>query len=204
VLTGAAATERALRAGVPGRRALHVAAHGFFLPERCPSAGGDRAAAFAERPPLLRAGLALAGANRRAASSRPEDDGILTAEEIAGLDLEGLEWVVLSACETGLGEVDVNEGVFGLRRAFRAAGAGAVVMSLWRVDDADARAWMRALYDARFARGLDGAAAARDAALTVLAARRRAGRSTHPYHWAGFVIEGGALPERPEAVPRSR
>lgn len=69
--------------------------------------------------------------------------------------------------------MDINEGVFGLRRAFRAAGADGVVMSLWRVDDAATRAWMRALYDARFAKGLDGASAA-----------------VHPYHWAGFVFEG--------------
>lgn len=191
VLRGAAATERALRTLASGRRALHVAAHGFFLPERCPAAGAEAGPA-PDRHALLRAGLALAGANRRGPSVPPDDDGILTAEEIASLDLEGLEWVVLSACETGLGEVDVNEGVFGLRRAFRAAGAGAIVMSLWRVGDADTRAWMRALYEARFGRGLDGAAAARAATRAVLAGRRRSGTGTHPYHWAGFVIEGGS------------
>ena len=190
VLVGAAATERALREGAPGSRALHVAAHGFFLPERCPAAD-PLAPGVVERHPLLRGGLALAGANRRESAVAPADDGLLTAEEIASLDLEGVDWVVLSACETGLGEVDVNEGVLGLRRAFRAAGAGAVVMSLWRVDDADTRAWMRALYEARFAGGLDAAAAARAAARAVLAARRRAGLGAHPYYWAGFVIEGG-------------
>lgn len=188
VLTGAAATERALREGAPGRRALHVAAHGFFLPEHC-STAETGASGVVERHPLLRGGLALAGANRRDTTVAPADDGMLMAEEIASLDLRGVEWVVLSACETGLGDVDVNEGVFGLRRALRAAGAGAVVMSLWRVGDADTREWMRALYEARFARGLDGPAAARAATREVLAARRRGGASAHPYHWAGFVIE---------------
>jgi len=201
VRVGPAASERALREGAPGRRALHVAAHGFFLPERCTSAGPG--GATVDRHPLLRGGIALAGANRRDSTSAPADDGILTAEEIASLDLRGLDWVVLSACETGLGEVDVNEGVFGLRRAFRTAGAGAVVMSLWRVDDADTRAWMRALYEARFVRGLDGPAAARAATRAVLATRRAAGASIHPYHWAGFVIEDAGPPGPASPAPLS-
>ncbi|MGQ0722786.1 MAG: tetratricopeptide repeat protein, partial [Candidatus Eiseniibacteriota bacterium] len=125
VLTGAAASERALREGAPGRRALHVAAHGFFLPESCAVSGSEDGADTAH--PLLRGGLALAGANDRSSARDPADDGILTAEEIAGLDLDALEWVALSACDTGLGELDLNEGVLGLRRAFRAAGARALV-----------------------------------------------------------------------------
>jgi CHAT domain-containing protein len=192
LMTGAEARERALRDRAAGRRALHVAAHGFFLPERCPI-GGDASAAgaaSARRQPLLRAGLALAGANQRSAAREAADDGILTAEEIASLDLGSLDWVVLSACDTGLGELDINEGVLGLRRAFRAAGARALVMSLWRVDDAAAGEWMRALYEARFRRGLDGASAARAAAREVLRARRADGRSAHPYFWAGFAFEG--------------
>jgi CHAT domain-containing protein/tetratricopeptide (TPR) repeat protein len=182
VLTGAAATERALRESAPGRRALHVAAHGFFLPETCSVASSHL---------LLRGGIALAGANERGPERPADDDGILTAEEIAGLDLETLDWVVLSACETGLGELDINEGVLGLRRAFRVAGARALVMSLWQVDDAATSEWMRALYHARFTGKLDPAAAARAATGDVLRARRAEGRSTHPYHWAGFVLEGG-------------
>ncbi len=190
VLTGAGATERALRESAKGRRALHIASHGFFLPEHCAFArGGSENGALAH--PLLRGGIALAGANRRAASPRAEDDGILTAEEVAGLDLESLEWVVLSACETGLGEVDLNEGVMGLRRAFRAAGSRALVMSLWRVDDEAAREWMRALYDARFADSLEPADAARAATRSVLRTRRAEGRSTHPYSWASFIVESG-------------
>ena len=74
----------------------------------------------------------------------------MTAEEVDTLDLEGVEWAVLSACRTGLGKVEAGEGVFGLRRAFHVAGARTVIMSLWAVDDRATRDWMRRLYEARF------------------------------------------------------
>jgi tetratricopeptide (TPR) repeat protein len=206
-LTGSGATEAALKAEAPGRRVLHVATHGFFLDGRCPSAldpipsrsiGGlvevGAPPAPETRPggenPLLLSGLALAGANHRS-SARPDgEDGILTAEEIAALDLSGVEWAVLSACDTGVGDVRTGEGVFGLRRAFRIAGARTLIMSLWPVEDDSTRDWMRGLYQARLLRGLDAAHAVREAALGVLQGRRRAGRSTHPFYWAAFVAAG--------------
>jgi CHAT domain-containing protein len=140
--------------------------------------------------PLLLAGLALAGANQRRSSKAEQDDGILTAEEIAGLNLQGTEWAVLSACDTGLGEIRAGEGVFGLRRAFQVAGARTVIMTLWSVEDRSAMQWMRALYDGRLRRGLTTADAVRDASLTVLRQRRARGESEHPFHWAGFVASG--------------
>ncbi|MGQ0720077.1 MAG: CHAT domain-containing protein, partial [Candidatus Eiseniibacteriota bacterium] len=78
------------------------------------------------------------------------------------------------------------------RRGTRGAGARALVMSLWQVEDAATAEWMRALYRARFAQGLDPAAAARAASGQVLQARRAERRSTHPFYWAGFVVEGGS------------
>ena len=135
-------------------------------------------------------GLALAGANQRARAKADEDDGILTAEEIATLNLEGTEWAVLSACDTGLGEIRAGEGVFGLRRAFQVAGVRTVIMSLWSVEDQATRQWMRALYDARLERGLDTADSVRAAALSVLNDRRAKGQSTHPFYWAAFVAAG--------------
>ena len=119
-----------------------------------------------------------------------EDDGILTAEEVASLDLEGVEWAVLSACDTGVGEIKAGEGVFGLRRAFQVAGARTVVMSLWSVEDQSTRAWMRALYEGRFERHLSTADAVHQASLTVLRDRRAKGQSTHPFFWAAFVAAG--------------
>jgi CHAT domain-containing protein len=93
-------------------------------------------------PPSLLALLLPVQMNR----SRPDSDGIVTAEEIAAMNLEGVDLAVLSACDTGLGQIKSGEGVFGLRRAFQLAGVSSVVMSLWSVDDEMTRAWMSAMY----------------------------------------------------------
>ena len=116
VFRGREASERAFKRAAPGNRVLHLATHGFFLGSTCsPAAGGTRSVgglsksgnsrsnAGLNENPLLLSGLALAGANRRAAAGPEDDDGILTAEEVAGMNLSGVEWAVLSACDTGLG-----------------------------------------------------------------------------------------------------
>ncbi len=99
---------------------------------------------------MLLSGLVLSGANaepERDENDVPlDDDGILTAEEVVGLDLKNTELVVLSACETGLGDVAEGEGVFGLQRAFHQAGVRTVIASLWKVDDAATRSLMIAFY----------------------------------------------------------
>jgi CHAT domain-containing protein len=203
LLTGGAATESAFKSLAPGKRAVHLATHGFFLGSGTAAprdgtrgVGGiaparQGAARVIEPSPLLLAGVAFAGANRRGeAAADAEDDGILTAEEIAGLDLSSIEWAVLSACDTGTGKLDVSEGVLGLRRAFQAAGARTLITSLWSAEDRAAREWMRELYRARFLEGLGTAEASRKASRTVLALRRAGGRSTHPFYWAGFVAAG--------------
>ena len=195
-LLGAEASEAAFKRLAPGRRILHVATHGFFLGGACASAldpasrDGLAAPSGAGENPLLLSGLALAGANHRAAAGPEEEDGILTAEEIAALDLFGVEWAVLSACDTASGDIRAGEGVLGLQRAFQIAGARTVVMSLWPVDDRATRRWMEELYERHLRRGLDTAAAVRGAMLSVLADRRRKGLDTHPFHWAGFVAAG--------------
>ena len=106
------------------------------------------------------------------------------------MDLSDVEWAVLSACDTGVGEIKAGEGVFGLRRAFQVAGARTLIMSLWAVDDESARDWMKALYEGRLTKGYDTAEAARAAGLSVLQDRRKHGQSTHPFYWAGFVAAG--------------
>jgi CHAT domain-containing protein/tetratricopeptide (TPR) repeat protein len=188
-LTGRDATEDAFRRLAPGRQVLHLATHGFVLGERCRAdleLGSSRT-----RPPAYPAsigGLAFSGANRRQGSG--PHDGVLTAEEIAGLDLSGVEWTVLSACNTGVGEVRAGEGVFGLRRAFEVAGCRTLILSLWPTDDETARDWMAQLYEARFVRRLDTAAALRAADRAMLGRRRARHESTHPRGWAGFIAAG--------------
>lgn len=203
VLVGRDANESVLKQEAHRYRVLHFATHGFFLGDPCsPPRSGTRAvgglvsasnagriAPKAENP-LLLSGLALAGANRRQVAALDEDDGILTAEEVASLDFGGVEWAVLSACNTGLGEIRSGEGVLGLRRAFQVAGTRTVIMSLWPVEDEATRIWMRALYEGRLTRNLDTAAAMREASLGVLRARRAAGKSTAPFFWAAFVAAG--------------
>ncbi|MBM3221897.1 MAG: CHAT domain-containing protein [Candidatus Rokubacteria bacterium] len=197
LLTGPDAGEAALKA-VRGPEVLHLATHGFFLGDQTPVAGrsardlvfGPAGLESAHRStpenPLLRSGLAFAGANDLADRS---EDGILTALEASGLDLEGTDLVVLSACETGVGEVRRGEGVYGLRRAFLIAGARTLVMSLWKVDDVATAALMSHFYR-RLASGENKAEALRQAQVEV----RREERWRHPYFWASFVFFGDATP----------
>ncbi len=202
-VTGPEATEMTFKKLAPGRRVLHLATHGFFLDGRCPTAlgsdpdigqhatsGGRAPPPVSGENPLLFSGLALAGANQREHSGPNQDDGILTAQEIAALDLSGVEWAVLSACESGVGEVRAGEGVFGLRRAFQVAGAKTLIMSLWSVEDDSARKWMKRLYEARLVKHLSTAEAVRDASLELLRERRANGESTHPFYWGAFVAAG--------------
>jgi CHAT domain-containing protein/Tfp pilus assembly protein PilF len=156
---------------------LHIASHGFFLAD---DAGGA-SHAIAENP-LLRSGVALAGANL---PGEAHGDGILTALEAAGLDLWGTSLVTLSACDTGVGEVRNGEGVYGLRRAFMLAGSETLVMSLWPVSDSVARETMVAYY-ARLRAGFGRGDALRQAKLAIL----RHTSLRHPYYWGGFIQSG--------------
>ena len=141
--------------------------------------------------PLRLSGLALAGANHRLSATGDEEDGILTAEEIAAMDLSGLEWAVLSGCDTGVGEIQTGEGVFGLRRAFQTAGAQTLIMSLWPVRDDATAEWMASLYEARLSDGVDTITATTAASRSILEHRRENQITTHPALWAGFVASGG-------------
>lgn len=183
VLTEAAATENALKQ-VRGPSILHLATHGFFLPDAplaSPSSDDAQHPRMAENP-LLRSGLALAGFNQRASEG---EDGVLTALEVAGLDLRGTRLVVLSACETGLGDVASGEGVYGLRRAFGMAGAESQVMSLWKVSDRGTADFM-----AQYYQHLQAGKGRSEALRQVQLAALETGRYQHPYHWAAFFFSG--------------
>jgi CHAT domain-containing protein/Tfp pilus assembly protein PilF len=198
------ASEEAVKK-VKAPRILHLATHGFFLNEQDRSAWlkdterGLTLSDAEQRPmplppgienPLLRSGLALAGANRlEEATGEGEDDGILTALEISGISLWGTDLVVLSACETGVGETRRGEGVFGLRRAFQLAGARTVVMSLWSVPDEETAALMKDFYR-QLKGGTSKAQALREASLGLMRSRREKAGAAHPFYWGAFVSVG--------------
>lgn len=214
VLTEAQASEATLKA-VSGPSILHVATHGYFLPDLLPSVNEDALSPDArgisrkssERAPgenpLLRSGLALAGANQGMGGAG--EDGVLTAYEAAALDLWGTRLVVLSACETGIGDVKMGDGVYGLRRALVLAGSESQVMSLWQVDDAATRDLMVAYYK-RLQAGEGRTQALRAVQLEMLkgdvrgeGGPNRALNSqitggkvsrSHPFFWAGFIQSG--------------
>lgn len=190
---GADATEAAVK-GVHGPRILHLATHGFFLPDEPPPPPKDDARSAVPGPapvsgyenPLLRSGLAFAGANKL---SSGDDDGILTAMEASGLDLLGTKLVVLSACETGVGKVTNGDGVYGLRRALVIAGAESLVMSLWQVDDVATKDLMAGYYS-RLKAGRGRSTALRDVQLELAARKDYA----HPFYWASFLPAGDNAP----------
>ncbi len=191
--TGGRALESMVKR-VRGPRVLHVATHGFFLPDQEPSLG---VAGLAGRPsgaedPMLRSGLLFAGANRALAGeiTLPErEDGVLTAYEASGLDLQGTELVVLSACETGLGEIRNGEGVFGLRRALEVAGAQNVLMSLWSVPDRETQELMGLFYE-KWLSGQTKHDALRAAQLEMRQRVRTRYGDDLPYYWAAFILVG--------------
>ena len=174
LVTGSRATRELFVEQAARFRVLHVATHAFLLDRKCGNGN-----------PLLNSGLVFAGTKEH------RDASILTAQQIASLDLGGVDWAVLSACSTGTGELRDGEGVLGLQRAFRVAGARSVVMTLWPVDDGVTQQFMHELYAQRLGRHASTADAVWSAARNVLLQRRAAGKSTNPWYWAGFVGSGG-------------
>lgn len=187
---GSDATEYVLKQ-VRGPQILHIATHGFFLNAPKESQTDTRLLTLASAEPhraaveskLLRSGLVLAGVKQ--GTSGAGEDGILTALEVSGLDLTGTKLVVLSACDTGVGDISNSEGVYGLRRALVMAGAESQVISLWPVSDAATRDLMVDFYT-RLKGGEGRSDALRQARLTMLKDSRRA----HPYYWAAFIQSG--------------
>ena len=205
----ATAMEGRLKTACRSPQILHLATHGFFLPDQQRDLNregrglGFDIAEFSDAQggltwlsgpmmenPMLRSGLALAGANTWLRAGNPPqeaEDGLLTAEDVTGLDLLATELVVLSACETGLGRVHAGEGVFGLRRAFVLAGAKTLVMSLWKVPDEQTGELMEDLYR-RLLAGEGRVEALRKAQLVMKK------KYPDPYYWGSFICQGDPSP----------
>ena len=188
--------EQQLRALPATPEVLHIATHGFFLKEEerlaQRIAGLNRGGANRVPPPgdnpLLRAGLAFAGLNANApllGEIDTDNDGVLTAMEVLSLDLVGTQLVVLSACETGLGEIHDGEGVYGLRRSFQEAGVRSVVNSFWEVSDDGTQHLMTEFYN-RYLEGMSPRDALREARLEMV----NDPRWSSPFYWSAFALVG--------------
>lgn len=204
-LMGDTAVESELKA-CQSPQVLHLATHGFFVPNQPdtdPEGGTqsdgewsadskERLSGFGMENPLLRSGLALAGANTWLAYGKlasAAEDGILNGVDVSALDLSGTDIAVLSACDTALGPVHVWEGVFGLRRVFALAGARTLVMSLWNVPDLQTCDLMLDFYK-RLLTGMSCSEALREAQLALKE------RYQNPYYWAAFICQGDPRPIR--------
>ena len=171
VLTGSKALEETLKDCFKPR-VLHIATHGYFQTDTKDKGNS-----------LLRSGLMLTGASQTLAGNKDDktEDGILTAYEAMNLNLDNTDLVVLSACETGLGEVRNGEGVYGLQRAFKVAGARTIIMSLWKVNDEATQQLMTSFYGNWLKTG--NKRESFDIAQKTLKAKYKT-----PYYWGAFVM----------------
>ena len=211
------ASEQSVRETAPKSRYLHFATHGFFADESIKAMVakqddnkrimGEKVVATGENPGLL-SGLVLAGANL--APKRYGDDGILTASEVAELDLTGVELAILSACETGLGKTAGGEGLLGLQRAFQLAGARTVVASMWKVPDLATKELMTRYYENIWEKKMGKLEALREAQLWMLKEGKKrgidaetedtkdapkpavveTGNRMQPLYWGAWVLSG--------------
>lgn len=165
---------------------LHVATHGFFVadPKQSQNSVFSIPLYNINENVLLRSGLLLAGAGQQQVNISDlsvSDNGILTSYDVMNLDLQGTELVVLSACETGLGDVMSGEGVYGLQRAFMIAGAASIIMSLWKVDDEATQQLMVYFYKNWLQTG--------DMENSFRGAQKQVRTDfDHPYYWGSFVL----------------
>ena len=173
-----------------GPALIHIATHGYFLAD-ADLKGNDAMGVSAENAknnPLLRSGLILSGVqapgrDKSITDLQSNDNGVLTAYEAMNLSLEGTDLIILSACETGLGDVRAGEGVYGLQRAFLVAGANALIMSLWKVDDEATQLLMTNFYT-NWSKTGNKQKSFKQAQQQLMT------KYKDPYYWGAFVMMG--------------
>ena len=200
-LTDSMATEIMFKALAPESNLLHIATHGFFFPDpkeiqlmieatkeegTVKFRGGSPTFGMTNfvqnQNPLMRSGLVFAGVNDfwSGAKSANDDDGVLTALEVINIDLRKNKLVVMSACETGLGDIAGSEGVYGLQRAFKMAGTSFLIMSLWQVPDAETSEFMQTFYTLLIQE--------KDLQKAFTQTQIEMRQKYDPYFWAAFVL----------------
>jgi CHAT domain-containing protein len=198
VLTGAQASEYDVRKEIAGCSLVHLATHGYLVPDSCAQSARSERTLIADlhdipQPPgageaMLRSGLVLAGAN--SLSPDPGNDGVLTAADVAMLDLTSARLVTLSACESGRGSIVDSEGVVGLRWALMQAGARVALTSAYHVSDERAGQWMDYFYEVWMSGELPAPDAAREASRRLRKELLRRSHKDAPGAWGAFVTSG--------------
>lgn len=183
--TGKSASENAFRKIIDQKPdIIHLATHGFYYPEENSMVFSEKFFGYTRNTtiqnPMNRSGLLFSGASSNKLQNF-ENDGVLTSNEISGMDLSGIKLVVLSACETGLGDIRGNEGVFGLQRAFIIAGVESLIVSLWKVPDIQTSELMLNFYK-NYTKGLSKSEALK------LAQIQCKNKYNEPYYWAAFYV----------------
>lgn len=165
---------------------IHISTHGFFYPEPEKTNKSERIMSqifVKAENPMLRSGLILSGANRvwtGEGTIAGVEDGVLTSFEVSNMDLQNTELVVLSACETGLGDIKSGEGVYGLQRAFKVAGVKSIIMSLWKVPDKETVELMELFY-LNWLGGMTKHEA-------FYESQKEMRKKYDPYYWAAFIL----------------
>ncbi|MFN3939127.1 MAG: CHAT domain-containing protein, partial [Chitinophagales bacterium] len=185
IVKGSDASEQAIKnADLTNYDVLHIATHGYFFPDAIVTDSTLPGMEFrSSASPLIRSGIILAGGNNTWMNGKADsllEDGILTAYEISNLNLLNTQLVVLSACETGLGDIKGTEGVYGLQRAFQMAGAKQLLVSLWKIPDQYTAEFMQVFYTTL----LSG----QNAEKSLHTARLHMQKKTDAYNWAAFVL----------------